>query len=908
MRPPQMIFLPIIVSLALSGHAFAVPPGEPAMPAEAKAKEQPATKQEPTTDIKSTEKYESTIKGLERIGGAFPVYLRGHEILLELTEAHLGDTFMMQTTLGTGVSPVLQAGDPVGDSTADVYRWERDDNRIMLVRPNLRFRWSSTHLLNEAAERSFPEAILGDFRIEAEDTVNKKILVNATALFMNQARLVSEALSMAVGGQYTLDRELSAVDEVKGFHDETVLRMHFHFSGTRGGSEMNPLAILLGIMRPENQLEDTRSVPLELSYHLWYRPEEEIMPRLADPRVGFFTQSFYSLDRFFKPDRTERFIDRVHFEQKPGTKEVKNPMVWVLDKSIPTAYRESVKEGILRWNKAFEKIGLKGALVVTTDTDKYYNHADTRYNVVRWTLSPSTAYSLAIPRIDPITGEILSASITFDANFLAYALAEHQDFAAPAASNVARAAQAALRLEKKDFTTDQLIWESDEWMAKQRFNRALTQRGFNVMRCEYAEGLAHSAGLGLNMMEAIAGMKVDRESYARQFISDVICHEVGHCLGLRHNFEGSTARSLAELNDDRFLATNGMSASVMDYLPVNVQAVLKGRGVFFSPVIGSYDEWAIKYGYTPIEADTPDDERFKLQTIAAESTQPGHAYNSDENVDSWDPYVVAYDDGNDPIAYSEKLLQAAQKMRNYAIAKLPTPGESYEHRTRLILASVIESFRQGRMAARFVGGLHARREFATGAHNQATLSPVNPALQRQAVQLIARHCLSRDAFEMPPNVLSNLTEDNYEGQTWTAPMREILARLQSMMVATMLSAETTDRVAENSFKIGGKDDYSLDEHYAAVLSSVFSEVGNSTRIDPVRRDLQRFTLQILIDQASAPSLAISEDARSIASDALRRLQARYAAAEPKATDRMTQLYLRECRTAISKGLTADKPR
>ena len=101
-------------------------------------------------------------------------------------------------------------------------------------------------------------------------------------------------------------------------------------------------------------------------------------------------------------------------------------------------------------------------------------------------------------------------------------------------------------------------------------------------------------------------LHISKEEYARQFISDVVCHEVGHCLGLRHNFEGSTELTTAELADDSLTSRVGTTASVMDYTPVNIQAVLKGKGNFFMPTVGAYDVWAIQYGYeTCVGAVTP---------------------------------------------------------------------------------------------------------------------------------------------------------------------------------------------------------------------------------------------------------------------------------------------------------------
>src|SRR5438094_957589 len=82
-----------------------------------------------------------------------------------------------------------------------------------------------------------------------------------------------------------------------------------------------------------------------------------------------------------------------------------------------------------------------------------------------------------------------------------------------------------------------------------------------------------------------------------------------------------------------------------------------------------------------------------------------HRYMTDENADIFDPYVVRFDNARDPLSYAGKMLEVVSRVRNYAVTKLPKPGESYASRTNLILSSISQTFRQARYAGRFVGGL-----------------------------------------------------------------------------------------------------------------------------------------------------------------------------------------------------------
>ena len=91
----------------------------------------------------------------------------------------------------------------------------------------------------------------------------------------------------------------------------------------------------------------------------------------------------------------------------------KEPIVFWIDNAVPLEYRPAVREGLLMWNKAFERIGIKDAIVVKQmPDDADWDHADMRYNVIRWTTSPGYGYAVALFRANPLTGQILNAGIT----------------------------------------------------------------------------------------------------------------------------------------------------------------------------------------------------------------------------------------------------------------------------------------------------------------------------------------------------------------------------------------------------------------------------------------------------------------------------------------------------------------
>lgn len=857
--------------------------------------------------------YDKAVKDLKKFEGNFTLYLRKKDVLMEIPEDKIDKVFLMQATMQTGgADQDLQAGDPLGAYSIQAFKFQRNEDSLWLTRPNMKYRWDKNDPLAIASERSFPKAILGSFRIEQQNPEKKLLLVNVTPIFGGDLFRLGETVGLALGGPYMMDREKTWPDKIKSFPDNTVVQMQMHFVSARGGGgDGMPGFDLFGI-GDNPQLEDPRSAPLRVTYNMWFRKDSDYMPRLADTRVGYFTEDYYSVDKFLNDDRMERYIMRWNLKKKDPTaalSEPVKPITWVIDPSVPPQYRDSVKEGLLRWNKAFEQVGFKNAVVVTDPPkDVDYDHSDGRFNVVRWTMSENTPYAVSHFRTDPFTGEILNAAITFDANLVSFAMQEHRTVATPAATLNTRTMEVLKRDPNRDLSDDDLIFSSQEELTKRVAENKLKGLGWSNYECMEGPGLAKSAAYALNITTAMGhGMKVSKETYAKQFISDVIQHEAGHCIGLRHNFAGSTNLTTKELSDDALTSKEGIAASVMDYVPVNVMAALKGSGNFFSPTIGKYDVWAVKYGYTDTKSASPQAEKPALSEIAKISGNHGYEYLSDENADNWDPYAVRFDSGRDAVNYNEKMLEAAKKVKAYAIEELPRSGESYSKRTELILDSIAEAFHEGQLAARFVGGVHSVKNFRSDSGERRTLAPVSAADQRQAVSLIAQNLLSSDAFNFPESVLQNLSIDpnSSASRSWTAPLRQILATQQERMLSKLLSAATTDRITENQYKSGKADKpYTIDEHYGLILSTVFNEVGKNQPIQPVRRDLQRFTTTVLMVQASAPSGSVSEDVRMLANDALRRLDSRFQTqiAKPAGLDEMTRVHLRDTQQEIHRFL------
>src|SRR2546427_1844209 len=166
-------------------------------------------------------------------------------------------------------------------------------------------------------------------------------------------------------------------------------------------------------------------------------------------------------------------------------------------------------------------------------------------------------------------------------------------------------------------------------------------------------------------------------------------HEVGHTLGLRHNFRGTAAIPMEKLFDRAYTATHGTSASVMDYNPPAIALDRTKQGDYYSRTIGTYDRWAIRYGYASVAGDSPDAERPRLARIAREASEPDHVYGSDEDAGfagfGLDPTVTRYDQTSDPLAWAQDRVTLVNRLFDSLETRLVAAGDgrSEEHTSEL---------------------------------------------------------------------------------------------------------------------------------------------------------------------------------------------------------------------------------
>jgi hypothetical protein len=851
----------------------------------------PEKKKEKTID--------EVVKDTEKLPGLFTLYRKkeaGRDTLyMEIREDQLDKMLMLEVTIGTGTSQnqMTVAGNPVDNIYFQFTRY--GDDRIVMRMPNRFYRADKDKPIARAIERSFAEAYLESFKIEAKQPDRQSLLINIGDIFRGDIARISNIFSgglppLPIPGlssgrtSYTLDKELTQIQNIKVFPENIVVETQYHFTGS--GAQGVPLGFRAWFW--EGPLADPRSIPLRVTYVLIPLADTGYRPRLADPRVGYFTVNYQDFNTDNQYDPIVRYINRWHLEKadpKATLSPPKKPIVFWLDNAIPLEYRDAVREGILWWNRAFEKIGIKDAIVVKQMPDKpEFDYADARYNIVRWVTSANSAYAMALPRVNPFTGEIFGAGITIDANIMRYA-----------------------KLQRKDIVAPSSYFEDLSPQAKT----------FHPSRCEIASGAMQQAWFGLKALQLLhpASSKIDERAYAHAFLRAIVAHEMGHVLGLRHNFIASTYCDLEKLKSPQVVREGGISASVMDYLAFNIAAIKTQNVDYWTPTLGRYDYWAIQYGYMPIDAKTPEGELPKLQALAARCNEPGHAYQPDEVADQFDPKVTRFDLSADPLRYWIRNLRVSRYLLFHLAQRVPKKGQSYWEFTRDFLGLLNIYSQAAARTSQYIGGLYLNRNHKGDPGERPTLVPIDGAEQKKALETLTTYVFAENAFSFPKSYFQYLTSQPYgdmdiatmlSGATSDYPIMDTFANIQRAALRRIFSTPVLRRIVNNEFKEADATRVlTLPLLFRLVESAAWSELGGRRNIEALRRQLQRAHLDILIGMVINPPVGTPEDAKVLAWAHLRQLRDEIASARRAARyDDYTRVHLEESLMRINRALDA----
>jgi hypothetical protein len=818
--------------------------------------------------------------------------------------------------------------------------WRRYDRRLALIEPNVEIRSTGDEQSKSSVKRLFTDTVLLDVPIVTMGPGGGPI-IDLDDLFVGQA--------FKFFGSSAVNREIRNL-----------------FSVTKAKAFPENVEVAFEVPNVQGKLQ-------QLHYSVSVIPENpSFKPRAADERIGFFTTSYADYGKYVEDQVRTRYINRWQLEKADSSLAMsppKEPIKFYIESSTPVRYRRWVRDGILAWNRAFEKIGNDNAVVVeyqdaATNLNMDKDPEDVRFNFVRW-LNNDIGTAIGPSRVNPMTGQILDADIILTDGWIRHFRLQFEKVLPEIATESFNAETLAwladhpmwdprvrlARPSEREQVMEQLARQArqplaghpagasrDKFIGTQEFDGLIGRTSQLNGLCLAAQGQAFDVALmRMHMDIAMAAeepvqadkpKKEDKkkepmidgmpESFIGPLLSHLVAHEVGHTLGLRHNFKASSLNTLAEMNSKEFRESGKpLVASVMDYTPINIRPNdAETQGKFAMEGIGPYDMWAIEYGYT-FDAD--------LKPILARVAEPGLDYGTDEDTGGPDPLARRYDFGKDPLNYAKSQIELAKYHRGRLIDKFVKDGESWAKAREGYELTISLQFRSVDTMANWVGGTFVHRDKKGDKNARPPLDPVPAADQRNALTFVIANAFQDDAFGLTPELARHLTTDKwldgedyisaFDDSTW--PLHDRIMGLQASTLTMLMNPTTLRRVYDNEVVIPSEQDaLTLAELMGTIKDSIWTELGDkpekeysprSPMISSLRRNLQKEHLNRLLDLAM-PGAGTSAAFKPIA--ALAQLQLRELAQQTKSclegcdgkVDTYTKAHLTETLSVIEKAL------
>jgi hypothetical protein len=425
---------------------------------------------------------------------------------------------------------------------------------------------------------------------------------------------------------------------------------------------------------------------------------------------------------------------------------------------------------------------------------------------------------------------------------------------------------------------------------------------------------------------AASGKKIP-ERFIGDVIREIVAHEVGHTLGLRHNFKASSWLSETEIKRRRDTTDEPLVASVMDYNPVVYFAgddIDKLRH-FITPCIGPYDYWAIEYGYKP--ADKGADEKTMLQQIASQCTKREYAYETDEDtvgLSSVDPMVNRFDLSDDPIAWSRSRIALCDALLKN-IKTWAVKGNEPNYYLRSTFLTVMSQKASDMLyVSRLVGGQYFNRNRAGDPDAKPALQLVEPKRQRAALDMLGSTIFKDEFFSTEATLLNDLPPSRWM-DWYSTPMNRIdfpahqtIQSMQSFALLALVSPQVLQRVYDGELKSKADDKFTAAELISRVRSMIWGNLApadSSTKytdakpmLSSLQRNLQRQYVGYMLAIAdSKPGALVSADVQSMVSYAMQELSEQIGTTLAQGKDRIdfaTRAHLSQTKSQIDRTLNA----
>lgn len=833
--------------------------------------------------------------------------------------------------------------------------WRKIGDRLALIKANTEIRSDGDKESKRSVARLFTDEVLLDVPIVAMQP-NGSPVIDMDALLVGQA-------STFFGGAGRVNSRLASIAQAKAFPENIELAFEAPNSAGR-----------LQTLHYSFSLVPDRSSP---SYGYKPRVADE---RIGYFTTSYDDFGKYDTDetrvRFINRWRLEK--------KDPSLKlsPPKKPIVFYIENTTPVRYRKWIRQGVNYWNKAFEEVGFDQAIIVHDQDSnplyQSYDPEDVRYNFIRW-LNNDISTAIGPSRVHPETGEILDADIVLtdgwirafqmqyqkqmpkiamdgmNAETLMW-LAENPDWdprvrmAPPATRDYVRRSIQAMAVESPESAVG--IGLETRMLGDEPLDGLVGRTSQVNGYCMAADGKTMDIAfmrMAMAMQEAekAKAEKDEKESdekdeakdekkeekeekpslldgmpeeFIGPLVADLVCHEVGHTLGLRHNFKGSSIHTMDEINSDNVKGKKTVSGSVMDYIPTNFRYTTgEVQGDWGMIGIGPYDYWAIEYGYSTDK---------KLEEILKRVAEPELAYATDEDTSGPDPLARRYDFGKDPLAFAEEQIALVEHHRGRILDEYVKDGESWSKSRNAYELTLSMQMRAASMMANWIGGSFVHRDRKGDPEGRLPLEVVPAEQQRKALEFVLNNMFKDEAFGLSTDLLNRMTVDKWmdlgmqmmgtEGEpTW--PLHDRIMGLQSVTLTQLMNPTTLRRVYDSESRVADDAEcFTLPELLNTITGSIWTELDSKLEkevsdrdpaISSLRRNLQAEHVGRLVTLANShtSSVAALRPIATLAKQELREIRdtvSKYIDANGEKLDDYTKAHLVDVNDRISRYLDA----
>jgi hypothetical protein len=696
-----------------------------------------------------------------------------------------------------------------------IFKIEKYFDTLRLSRINTAFSLDERTALSRSSGANISDSVLASLPIKASNEDENRYLVDVTSLFLSEELTPIKPIPSPFADEESfrwgqISPTKSKIERIINYPKNTDIEVELVI-------ESQP-----SFNYEEEDAADPRNISIKMRYSFIGMPKNNFEPRMADQSIGYFSEKITDLST----DDATPYLDLIHKwdlqKKNPelAISEPIKPILFWLENTTPLKFRDYITEGLLAWNEAFLKAGIKNAIEVKIQPDDAdWDAGDIRYNVLRWTSSPNAPFGGYGPSfVNPRTGEIIGADIMLEWVYATNRLTINDIFNSSHGST--------------DCSIGSLMQEA-------------------------------------NMMSYLTSLDEDDPEILKQSIIRLTLHEVGHTLGLNHNFKASFLHNSKDVHNKKLTQKVGLTGSVMEYPAVNIAPLGVEQGDYYDTRTGPYDLWAIEFGYTP---QLTAEERTAL---LSKSKLHEHMFaNDSEDMRSpgkgIDPRAMINDLSSEPIIYAEQRI----KLVNDTISKLPSllsgkasSWEEYRNAYKILLR---ETSRSLDTVSRYIGGVYVNRSTPAQGSDQLPYEPVPALKQKEAMRVLADHAFSVNAFPINGELLNLLQIErrgfDLYGEHEDPQVHKAILNIQNKVFDQLLSPWVTYRITDTTLY---GNDYEIYEFFNDLNNSIFEEDLNF-EVSYVRKNLQTTYVRRLINILAADYY--DEITTAAAYDSLRKIE------------------------------------